>query len=95
MHVGLYPLIQKTDCVLIDDYKYTKTFEPFTKLPKSVIDGIFFDWLIGSWGVADDLTNFLINWQVGPRFGRGFIYPILESPTGRIYLGVRKPTWVS
>ena len=79
----------------IENYENTTKIEPLTKSPKPVIDGMFFDWLIGSWGVANDLKNLSINWQTGPRFGRGFIYPILEAPTGILYLGDRKPTWVS
>lgn len=79
----------------IEDYESISTIEPMARLPKPVTDGMFFDWLIGHWGVADDLKNLSINWQTGPRFGRGFIYPILEAPTGILYLGNRKPTWVS
>jgi hypothetical protein len=80
---------------MIEDYERTTKIEPLIRLPKTVIDGMFYDWLIGSWGVTDDLKQLAINWQTGPLFGRGFVYPILEAPTGVLYLGNGQTTWIS
>lgn len=79
----------------IEEYEHTTAIEPLTRLPRPEIDGMFFDCLTGNWGIADHLTSMSINWQTGPRFGRGFVYPVLESPSGILYLGAHEPTWVS
>lgn len=41
----------------IEEYEHTTKIEPLIRLPKPVIDGMFFDWLIGNWGVTDDLKS--------------------------------------
>lgn len=79
----------------IENCEITRKIDPLPKFPRPVIDGLFYDSLIGSWGVTDDMRKLSINWQAGPRFGCGFMYPILEAPTGTLYLGDRKQTWVS
>ena len=79
----------------IENYKDTTKIEPVSSVFKPAIDGTFFECLIGNWGVSDDFKNLSIHWQTGPRFGRGFICPILESPTGVLYLGRRVSTWLS
>lgn len=79
----------------IENYQNITKIEPFARALKPAIDGMFFDCLIGSWGVSDDFQNLSVHWQTGPRFGRGFICPILESPTGILYLGRRIAMWAS
>lgn len=79
----------------IEDYDSVSEIEPITKWDKPIPSGMFFHCLVGYWGVSDDLKRISINWQTGPRFGRGFVYPVLVSPTGILYLGDRRITWVS
>lgn len=79
----------------IDDYCSIVEIAPIENLDRPTVDGMFFDTLYGYWGVSVDWKRISINWQTGPRFGRGFVYPILESPTGILYLGDRVTTWVS
>ncbi len=80
---------------IISDFDTVTEVSPFERLPVPTIDGMFFDQLIGHWGIATDQNRLSINWQTGPRFGRGFVYPILKSETGTVYLGKSKSTWVS
>lgn len=79
----------------IENYDSVSEIEPITKWDKPILSGMFFDRLVGYWGVSDDLKRISINWQTGPRFGRGFVHPVLESPTGILYLGDGRITWVS
>ncbi|WP_145051187.1 hypothetical protein [Lignipirellula cremea] len=79
----------------IENYEASRQIESSTNLPRPIVDGMFFDCMLGNWGVTDDLKELSINWQTGPLFGRGFVYPILEAPTGILYLGKRTTTWVS
>ena len=79
----------------IENYECTTRIEPLARFSSRTIDGMFFDWLIGNWGIAADLKTLSIHWQTGPRFGRGFSYQILEAPTGVLYLGSCKELWVS
>ncbi len=62
---------------------------------KRKINGMFYDLLIGSFSVADDLSCISINWQTGPRYGRGFIHLIERDPDGTLSLGIPKSTWMS
>lgn len=79
----------------IENYDSVTEIEPMTKLDNPVLSGMFYDVLVGYWGVSDDLKRMSINWQTGPRFGRGFVPPVLESPIGILYLGDGRITWVS
>ena len=79
----------------IANYETVTEIEPITKWDKPIVNGMFFDRLVGYWGLSEDHKRISINWQTGPRFGRGFIQPILESPSGVLYLGDRKPIWIS
>jgi len=79
----------------IENYGTVTEIEPITTWKMPAIDGMFFDSLVGYWGVSDNLKRLSINWQTGPRFGRGFVYPILETPGGVLNLGVPKTTWFS
>lgn len=79
----------------IENYDSITEVEPITKWDKPISNVMFFDCLVGYWGVSDDLKRMSINWQTGPRFGRGFVYPVLESPAGKLYLGESRATWVS
>ncbi len=79
----------------IENYDNVIEVEPFTKWDKPTVSGMFFDCLIGYWGVSTDWKRVSINWHTGPRFGRGYVHPVLESPSGILYLGNRMPTWVS
>jgi hypothetical protein len=40
------------------------------------IDGMFFDLFRGWFCFTPDLAAVFINWQTGPRFGRGFKWPM-------------------
>ena len=79
----------------IEDYDSISEIAPITKWDKPILSGMFFDRLVCYWGVSGDLKRVSINWQTGPRFGRGFVHPVLESPTGTLYLGDGRITWVS
>ena len=59
------------------------------------IDGMFNDLLVGFFGVTDDLARISINWQTGPRFGRGFVHSIERGPDGSRWLGRAQSTWMS
>lgn len=58
------------------------------------VDGMFFDTLVGFFGISQDRTNVSINWQTGPRFGRGFVHPV-ERRDGALWLGPASSTWIS
>ena len=77
------------------DYETVNAITPRTEWKKPVIDGMFFDCMIGYWGVTKDCKYISINWQTGPRFGRGFAHAILQAETGILYLGSPRSTWVS
>lgn len=79
----------------IEYYDSVSEIEPFTKADKPFLSGMFFDRLVGYWGVSDDLKRISVNRQTGPSIGRGFVHPVLESPTGILYLGDGRITWVS
>ena len=79
----------------IEDYDVVTEIKPLTKWNTPTVSGMFFDCLIGYWGISNELQQVSINWQIGPRFGRVFVHRILESPTGMQYLGDPKPTWIS
>lgn len=79
----------------IKNYDQIENVNPLPTWPKTKTDGMFFDIMLGNWGIARDGKRLSINWQIGPRFGRGFIFNILTSTTGIPYLGEPKPTWVS
>jgi hypothetical protein len=61
----------------------------------SKIDGMFYDLLIGFFAINDDFTRVSINWQTGPRFGRGFVHSIDHRPDGSLSLHRAQSTWKS
>jgi hypothetical protein len=59
------------------------------------IDGMFFDLLDGWFYFTDDLSAVFINWQTGPRFGKGFRHRIGQDAAGSYLLSRGTSTWVS
>jgi hypothetical protein len=68
---------------------------PIKNLESPKIDGMFFDLFRGWFCFSPDLTDVFINWQTGPRFGRGFKHRIGRDTIGRYLLDRGKGTWVS
>lgn len=66
-----------------------------TNLPRPKIDGMFFDLCRGSFSLSPDGKIVFINWQTGPRFGRGFKHSVIEDSEGTVSLGKGAGTWVS
>lgn len=62
---------------------------------KRKTDGMFFDLLVGFFGVSVDWTHLSIHWQTGPRFGRGFVYVLEQSADGALWLARPQSIWVS
>lgn len=60
-----------------------------------LIDGMFYDHLVGSFCTTNDLKLVSINWQTGPRFGRGYIHVIEQGPNGTLIFGPPESTWMS
>jgi hypothetical protein len=66
------------------------------KIPESrKVDSMFFDLFMGWFCFAPDLTAVFINWQTGPRFGRGFKHRVERDNAGRYLLDRGVSTWVS
>jgi len=63
------------------------------KRPK--VDGMFYDMLRGWFSFADNLSVVSINWQAGPRYGRGLSHRIGKDTLGRFLLDQGTPTWIS
>lgn len=59
------------------------------------VDGIFFDLLHGWFYFSNDLSVVFINWQTGPRFGKGFRHRIGQDTLGEYLLDRGNITWVS
>ena len=59
------------------------------------IDGMFYDLLRGWFYFTEDLSAVFINWQTGPRFGRGFKHRIGQDTLGGFLLDRGKCIWVS
>jgi hypothetical protein len=62
---------------------------------KPKIDGMFYDTLVGFFGITQNFACISLNWQTGPRFGRGCVCSIERSADGSIMFGSPKPTWMS
>jgi hypothetical protein len=56
---------------------------------------VFFDLLYGWFYFSENLSTVDINWQTGPRFGRGFRHRIGQDTLGEYLLDRGKSTWVS
>ena len=66
------------------------------KEPRSPkIDGMFYDMLIGWFYFTNDLAAVHINWQIGPRYGRGFRHRIGRDTLGGYLLDRGTGTWIS
>ncbi|MGA8007448.1 MAG: hypothetical protein WCA17_15235 [Burkholderiales bacterium] len=59
------------------------------------VDAMFYDLFQGWFCFADDLSAVAINWQTGPRFGRGLLHRIGKDTLGRYLLDRGTTTWVS
>ena len=59
------------------------------------IDGMFFDLFKGWFCFTRDVTAVFINWQTGPRFGRGFKHRIGQDTAGGYLLDRGASTWIS
>ena len=59
------------------------------------VDGMFFDLFRGWFFFAPDLSAVYINWQTGPRYGRGFRHRIGKDTLGAYLLDRGSGTWVS
>ena len=66
-----------------------------TELSSPKIDGMFFDLFAGWFYFSPDLAAVYINWQTGPRYGRGFRHRIGKDTLGAYLLDRGKSTWVS
>ncbi|MGJ8641115.1 MAG: hypothetical protein ACSHYA_17120 [Opitutaceae bacterium] len=64
-------------------------------IPEYKKDGMFYDILLGWFSILPDGSAVEIEWQTGPRFGRGFVYPIETAHSETPYLGKPKGTWIS
>ncbi len=60
------------------------------------IDGMYYQVGYLQFSVSEDRAHVLIGWQVGPRYGRGYIFP-LESINGQVVLDTENAQnlWVS
>ena len=68
---------------------------PIKDRESPTIDGMFFDRFRGWFCFTPDLAAVFINWQTGPRFGRGFRHRIGRDTAGRYLLEQGVATWVS
>jgi len=68
---------------------------PFRIPKKRKTDGMFFEILIGDFGIKKNPPSVSINWRTGPRYGSGSIYPIERCDDGSVRLGEPQPTWIS
>jgi hypothetical protein len=59
------------------------------------IDGMFYDLFRGWFYFPDDLSVVFINWETGPRFGRGFKHRIGQDTLGAYLLDRGASTWIS
>ena len=59
------------------------------------IEGMFYNMLRGWFYFTEDLSAVFINWQTGPKFGRGFKHRIGQDTLGEYLLDRGKCTWVS
>jgi len=65
------------------------------RLESPKIDGMFYDMFRGWFCFNHDLTAVSINWQTGPRFGRGFRHRIGQDTAGHFLLDRGARTWIS
>jgi hypothetical protein len=68
---------------------------PIKNLENPKIDGMFFDQFRAWFCFTHDFTAVFINWQIGPRFGRGFKHRIGRDTLGHYLLDKGVSTWVS
>ena len=68
---------------------------PVSEAPKPREDGMFYDYMRGwfAWDKKHEMLS--INWQAGPRFGRGFLHTVARSPKSTYYITASQATWVS
>ena len=59
------------------------------------VDGMFYDLFRGWFCFADNLSVVSINWQTGPRYGRGMSHRVGKDSLGRYLLDRGTPTWIS
>jgi hypothetical protein len=59
------------------------------------IDGMFYDFLRGWFYFSPDMSLVHINWQIGPRFGRGSKHRFGTDSLGKYLLDQGENTWVS
>ena len=57
-------------------------------------DGMYFSEGWGDFSISPDLNNVIIEWQVGPRYGRGFRYNLIYEDEN-ITLRKEADLWVS
>ena len=60
-----------------------------------MIDGMFYDLFRGWFVISTDGASVQINWQTGPRFGRGYAHRIGVDTHGKYLLGKGERTWMS
>ena len=64
-------------------------------LTRPKVDGMFYDLFRGWFCFADDLSAVAINWQTGPRYGRGLSHRIGKDTLGQYLLDRGTVAWVS
>jgi hypothetical protein len=59
------------------------------------ITGMFFDLLHGRYYFGTDAASVHIGWQIGPRYGRGFVHRVGLDLLGRPLISRGISTWIS
>jgi hypothetical protein len=62
---------------------------------KPSVNGIFFNLFYGDFCFIPDGSAVYINWQTGPKFGRGMRHRVGVDTLGEYLLSVGQSTWVS
>ena len=63
--------------------------------PDQEIPGMYYDTGRADFAIMSAYRIVRVGWQVGPRYGRGYDFPIESSAEQMPQLGKPKPTWVS
>ena len=64
-------------------------------LSRPKANGMFYDLLRGWFCFADNFSVVSINWQTGPKYGRGLSHRIGRDTLGQYLLDRGTPTWIS
>jgi hypothetical protein len=56
---------------------------------------MYFNEGAGYFAISDDMKELLFDWQVGPLYGRGYIYSIINNDLNKLELFEDRLIWVS